>query len=277
MDIVEAFYEGGFFFDSLTIALGKMDFTGRFDASEYADDECGQFLNAAFVDDPTIPFPAQGLGIALTWDITDTWYLMGGVIDAQGDSRETGFRTALHKEDFFFYALETGKSIELNSARGALPGNYRVGMWVDGQDKARLSNDKNYRDDIGVYTSCDQVLYKENGDPEDTQGLAAFLRYGWASSKYNEITKFFSAGLQYQGLIHSRDDDVVGLGFAHGTFSGDASDYTEDYESVWEVYYNAQITPWLAAGPSLQYITNPGGVDTSKDAVVVGFRAAVTF
>jgi porin len=276
MDIVEAFYEGSFFFDNLTIALGKMDFTGTFDASEYADDECGQFLNAAFVDDPTIPFPAQGLGVVLNWDITDTWYLMGGVIDAQGDSRETGFRTAFHKEDYYFYAIETGKSIELNSARGALPGNYRVGMWIDGQDKARLSNDKNYRDDIGVYTSCDQVLYKENGDPEDTQGLAAFLRYGWASSKYNEITKFFSAGVQYQGLVHSRDDDVVGLGFAHGTFSNDSS-YTDDYESVWEVYYNAQITPWLAAGPSLQYISNPGGESASKDAVVVGFRAAVTF
>ena len=27
--------------------------TGAFDASEYADDEYTQFLNAAFVDDPT--------------------------------------------------------------------------------------------------------------------------------------------------------------------------------------------------------------------------------
>jgi porin len=151
-------------------------------------------------------------------------------------------------------------------------------MWVDGQDKARLTNDKNFRDDIGVYTSCDQMLYKENGDAEDTQGLAGFFRYGWASSKYNEMSKFFSAGVQYQGLIHGRDDDVLGLGYAHGTFSNDASaTYTEDYESVWEVYYNAQITPWFAIGPSLQYISNPGGVNTAKDAVVVGLRAAITF
>lgn len=66
MDIVECFYEGPFFSDNLTLAIGKLDFTGIFDASEYADDECTQFLNASLVDDPTIPFPEQGLGVVLT-------------------------------------------------------------------------------------------------------------------------------------------------------------------------------------------------------------------
>lgn len=82
MDIVEAFYEGPFFNDNLTITIGKLDFTGIFDASEYADDECCQFLNASLVDDSSIPFPAQGLGVVLNWPITDSWYLMGGIVDA---------------------------------------------------------------------------------------------------------------------------------------------------------------------------------------------------
>ena len=265
LDIVEAFYEGPFLSDNLTIAIGKLDFTGIFDASEYADDECCQFLNASLVDDPAIPFPSQGLGVVLNWAITDSWYLMGGVSDAQADARETGFRTALHKEDYFFYALETGIT--------AGNGTYRVGLWNDPQPKG--SNNK--RDDVGVYTSCDWLVYEENPGSEDGQGLGTFFRYGYAPSKKNDLTNFFSLGLQYQGLFDSRDDDVFGLAYGRGFFSNTATDYAEDYESVCEAYYNAQITPWFVFGPSIQYVANPGGVKTGKDALVFGVRAQVTF
>jgi len=281
MDIVEFFYEGHLFSDNLTLAIGKLDFTGIFDASEYADDECCQFLNAALVDDPTIPFPSQGLGVVLNWDVTDSWYLMGGIADAQADSRETGFRTTFHDEDYFFYALETGITQTLASDNGPMDGTYRIGLWNDPQPKAntdRAAAGKSYRDDIGFYTSCDQMLYKENGDPEDSQGLSTFFRYGYAAARKNDITNFFSAGFQYQGLLDGRDDDVLGAAFAHGSFSDTAaSSYQEDYENALEVYYNAQVTPWFNLSPSIQYIANPGGVKTAKDAVVFGLRAQMMF
>jgi len=280
--VKELYYQGPVFSDALTIMAGKIDFTGVFDASAYADDECTQFLNAAFVDDPTIPFPDYSLGIVLNWDITDSWYLMGGVADAQANGRETGFRTAFYDEDYFFYALETGITPQLNSSNGAMPGAYRVGMWVDGQDKARFSNSKNYRDDIGVYVSCDQMVYKENSNPEDSQGLGVFGRFGYANSDLNPIGNFWSIGLQYQGLLDGRDDDVLGIGFAQGIFSdyagaNDDADYTENHENALEVYYNAQVTPWLSLSPSIQYISNTGGDETIKDAVVFGLRAQMTF
>jgi len=280
--VKELYYQGPVFSDALTIMAGKIDFTGVFDASAYADDECTQFLNAAFVDDPTIPFPDYSLGIVLNWDITDSWYLMGGVADAQANGRETGFRTAFYDEDYFFYALETGITPQLNSSNGAMPGAYRVGMWVDGQDKARFSNSKNYRDDIGVYVSCDQMVYKENSNPEDSQGLGVFGRFGYANSDLNPIGNFWSIGLQYQGLLDGRDDDVLGIGFAQGIFSdyagaNDDADYTENHENALEVYYSAQVTPWLSLSPSIQYISNTGGDETIKDAVVFGLRAQMTF
>jgi len=276
--VKELYYQGPVFSDVLTMMVGKIDFTGVFDASAYADDECTQFLNLAFVNDPTIPFPDYSLGVVLNWDITDTWYLMGGVADAQADGRETGFRTTFHDEDYFFYALETGITPELNSANGAMPGAYRAGMWVDGQDKARFSNGKNYRDDIGVYVSCDQMLYKENSNPEDSQGLGVFGRFGYANSNLNPIGNFWSLGLQYQGLLDGRNDDVLGVGFAQGIFSDYAgAGYTENHENALEVYYNAQITPWLSLSPSIQHISNTGGDKTIKDAVVFGLRAQVTF
>ncbi len=276
--IKQLYYEGPLFSDNLTFMIGKIDFTGVFDCSAYADDECSQFLNAAFVDNPTIPFPAYSLGVALNWDITDSWYLLGGVADAQADSRETGFRTAFHKEDYFFCILETGITPRLDSANGPLQGTYRVGLWNDPQPKANSDGSKNYRDDIGVYVSCDQMLFRENSEPEDIQGLGTFFRYGYAPSKRNDITNFWSVGFQYQGLIEGRDDDVAAIGFAHGSFSNTAaSTYPEDYESVMEVYYNAQVTNCLSLSPGIQYINNPGGSKSAKDAVVLGLRAQITF
>jgi porin len=268
LDVVELFYEGRFFRDDLTLAIGKMDFTGIFDTSAYANDECFQFLNSSLVGNPTIPVPQQGLGFVLNWAMTDWWYLKGGITDAQADSRETGFKTTFGGEDYFFYILETGITHE--------DGTYRFGMWVDGQDKARLNSDvQTTHGDTGFYMSLDKMLCKENSDANDTQGLGGFFRYGWANSKFNSITNFFSLGIQYQGLFEGRDEDIFGLGYSRGTFSNyDAANYPEDYESVVEVYYNAQITPWFHLSPSIQYITNPG---TAPDATVFGLRAQVTF
>ena len=278
MDVKQLFYEGPVFGDNLTLMVGKIDFTGVFDRSAYADDECTQFLNAAFVDDPTIPFPQYSLGAVLTYDLTDSWYLMGGIADAQADGRETGFRTTFHKEDYFFYALETGVTSQLNSANGPMPGTYRAGLWYDPQPKVNSDGSKNYRDDLGFYLSCDQMLIKENADTGDSQGLGAFFRYGYANGKRNDIANFWSVGFQYQGLLDGRDNDALGIGFAQGVFSNSAdTTYTDDYENALELYYSAAVTPWLHISPSIQYIANPGGSSTTSDAVVLGVRAQITF
>jgi porin len=137
---------------------------------------------------------------------------------------------------------------------------------------------KDYRDDAGLYVSCDQKLSNESGGPEDMQGLGGFFRYGYAHARTNDITHFYSFGIQYQGLFDGRDDDVLGLGYANGIFSDRAdSTYTEDYESATELYYSTQVTKWMTLSPSVQYVTNPGGDSSVSDAVILGLRALVTF
>jgi len=281
MLVKQLFYEGLVFGDDITLMIGKIDFTGIFDATAYADDECTQFMNAAFVDNPTIPFPGYSLGAVLKWNVTDNLYVTGGIADAQADARETGFNTTFDGDNYFFYIFEAGITPLLSSANGPLQGTYRAGLWYDPQPKANsdyADAGKNYRDDVGFYISCDQMLVKENTKPEDNQGLGSFFRFGYAESKKNDLANFWSVGFQYQGLLEGRDDDVVGVGFAQGIFSDKASlTYTEDYESALELYYNAQVTQWLNISPSVQYIANPGGDKTGSDAVVLGVRAKVTF
>jgi len=197
------------------------------------------------------------------------------------DVRETGFNTTFNDEDYFFYIFETGITPQFGSKNGPLQGAYRIGLWYDPQPKANTDYadaGRSYRDDVGFYLSCGQMLAKENADPEDDQGLGAFFRYGYANSKKNDIANFWSFGFQYQGLIEGRDDDVLGAGFAQGIFSDRASTtYIDDYESVVELYYSAQVTPWLNISPNIQYVANPGGGGSADDAVVLGVRAQMSF
>jgi len=286
IDITELWYEQSWFEQTLRIRLGKIDLTGgfehhgcpvAFDCSTYANDETAQFLNSALKNNPAIPFPDNGLAVAVYYSPADLWYVSAAVADALADARETGFQTAFHGEDYFFYIFETGITPELNSVNGPLQGAYRAGLWYDPQPKERFSDSTTCRDDTGFYISFDQMLCRENDNSEDTQGLAAFGRYGWADSKVNELARFWSAGVQYQGLIPDRDDDVLALGFAQGIFSDDATSFTDDYESTLEIYYRAELSPWLALSPSAQYIANPGGDKSVGDAVVLGIRALMRF
>jgi len=287
IDVTELWYEQSLLDETMRIRLGKMDLTCgfehhncpvSFDCSSYANDETTQFLNGALINNPTIPFPDYGLGVAVHYTPLGSWYVSAAVADAQADLRETGFRTTFYGQDYFFYIFETGITPQLSSANGPLQGAYRAGLWYDPQPKANADSTKNYRDDVGFYLTCDQMLIKENDDSQDSQGLGAFFRFGYADSKKNDIANFWSFGLQYQGPFESRDDDVLGLGFAQGIFSDKASaTYTDDYESALELYYSAKITPWLNISPSIQYIANPGGDKSASDAVMLGVRAQMSF
>ena len=73
-----------------------------FDGNAFANDETGQFLNGALVNNPTIPFPEQGLGVVLYFNPCDWWYIGGGVADAQADARQAGFTTTFGGESYFF-------------------------------------------------------------------------------------------------------------------------------------------------------------------------------
>lgn len=288
MDVTELWYQQAFWDDSLRIRLGKVDLTGgfehhgcpvAFDCSSYAKDETAQFLNGALINNPTIPFPDYGLALAAHFSPGSLWYVSGAVADAQADIRETGFRTAFHGADYLFYIFEIGFTPKLDSTNGPLQGAYRFGTWYDPQPKAiSIHGSKSYRDDAGFYLSCDQLLAKENADPDDQQGLGVFFRYGCANARKNDIANFWSAGFQYQGIFDGRDDDVLGVGFAQGIFSNKASStYTDDYEGAFELYYNAAISPSLNISPSIQFIANPGGNKNVSDAVVIGARIQMAF
>lgn len=287
IDVTELWFEQVFLDGTILLRVGKIDLTGgfechdwpvAFDSSKYANDETTQFLNGALVNNPSIPFPDNGFGVAFLYEFSHLWYFSAAAAITHSDIEDSTFNTASHNDDYFLYIFEIGTMPQLSSENGPLQGAYRLGSWYDPQPQIHSDTDKNCCDDVGFYISCNQVLTKENADPEDNQGLGVFLRYGYASSERNDIVRFSSIGFQYQGLIEYRDDDVFGIGFAHGVFSDSASStYPEDYESAVELYYNAQISSWLNITSDVQYIANPGGAQGVSDAVILGLRLQMRF
>ena len=285
IDVTQLYYEQSLFDGALRIRLGKLDLTGgfecrgcpvAFDGNSFANDETAQFLNGAFVNNRTIPFPDEGLGAIVYFQPLDYFYIAAGVADAQADARETGFVTTFHGPDYFFYILEAGLAPQIPSARGNLQGTYRIGLWYDPQPKDRLAGGGSKRDDVGLYLSLGQVVWPENDDEDDSQGLGVFARYGLADDKVNQVQYFWSAGCQYQGLIASRDDDVLGFAVARGRLSNGVS-ASASQETAIEIYYNAQVTPWLSVTPSIQYVANPGGAGSTDDATVLAMRVQMSF
>jgi porin len=282
LDVTELWLERGFLQNRLVLRAGKLDMTGgfqcrgcpvTFDGNLFANDETGQFLNGALVNNPTIPFPDNGLAAIVYANPVPWWYIGAGIADAEADARETGFNTAFDGDEDYFSAVETGFVPEIRSAKGRLAGAYRIGVWHESGDQEHLDGAGSEPDDTGFYLSAGQMLWRET--ETDSQGLGVFCRAGWADGEVNEIDRFASAGLRYQGLIPGRGSDVLGLGLAWGGLSEEAG-FGEPFERAIELYYNAEIAPWLHISPDLQFVSNPGGSGDGGDAVVAGVRVQMS-
>ena len=68
-------------------------------------------------------------------------------------------------------------------------------------------------------------------------------------------------GLNYKGLIPTRDNDVLGVAFAYGHLNnnpqGNDGSSNPGYEMVFEATYQIVLTPWLSFQPDLQYVIAP--------------------
>lgn len=291
VDLVQLWYEQALLEKKLRIRGGKINLSYDFDTNAFANDQTGQFLNSALNNNPQIHFPGAvvgHLGAQVFINPVEWMYYGVGAADAQADFRETGFRTAFHGEDYFFGMQELGFTPVWKTPLGKLPGNYRFGMWYEPQPKAKYFNDLNgrrrtipyRRDDVGFYTSLDQLVFKEKpSDDADDQGFGLFFRYGYAKQDVNQIEDFWSIGAQYKGLIPTRDSDVLGFGVAQGITSEQVQKQGErpGRETVLELYYNIEIFKWLILSPDFQMILDPGGITTGHDAFVAGLRLQMTF
>lgn len=213
-----------------------------------------------------------------------------------------------------FWIAEAQYAINQGEHAAGLPGVYKLGAWYQnaifsdqrfGVDAAGglvslASSDsvdaRNHKGDQGIYAVADQMLWR---NADKSRSVSGFLRVGAAPDDRNVVSLYVDGGFGFAGLIPGRDMDTLTLGAAWARISdnarsldrdtrlsGDPSQPVRDHETVIEVSYQAQVTPWFVVQPDIQYIVHPGGLvadpddassGTVDDALVVGTRASLTF
>ena len=257
------------------------------DTNAYAGNPWDQFMNSVLNQNPTVPH-RKSLGAYLKIKPTDWFYFSTAAIDADEPNPNRCWATdvGLHGGAHYVGYWEFGLTPTFQSAKGPMPGNYRFGFHCDPRPlpvympaTVPAIYRRSHADDMGMYLSFDQLMWKENSDPKDKQGFGAFFRYGMAHQDINRIAQFWSVGAQYQGLIPTRDKDVLAFGVGDSLLSHTLRHKVNplaDRETVYELYYAIQITPWLIVYPDLQLIVNPGGNQDAHDALVGGVKVKLT-
>lgn len=256
--------------------LGVIDLNSEFDVNETG----GLFLNSAQgiapdfsqagANGPSI-FPVTGLGLVVGGPLPGGWALKAGAFDGlPGDldrPRRNVFRVSM--SDGAVLAAEATRT------RGEGP-RVALGAWAHtrwGRPDVRANDSPRAS---GIYGIADVPL-SANG----ASSLDGFIRAGLA--KDGEIGSYLGAGLVWTAPLRSREEDRVGVAVGlvrlagrHRRAQAEMGRTLEGAEAHAELTYRAQLTPWAALQPSLQYIRNPGAAPGVRDAWVVGLRVQVS-
>ncbi len=276
----------------LEFRLGKLlNVVDIVDRNAYAANYLNQFVNEGLNYSLNIPV-VRSLGAYVRVEPADWLYVFAMAADADYAATTIshgagGFDTAFGGEDHFLGYGELGVKSRFASRNGELPGNYRFGLWYNPRSRQVFMDDlgglrapRTDSSDVGFYVNFDQMVWKENDDAKDKQGLGVFARYGYAKGDVNAINHFWSVGASYLGPIPSRDKDVLAFGVAQSIMSQDLRDEINplaDRETVYELYYAFEVAPWCVITPDLQVITNPGGNKNARDAFIGGVRVKIVF
>jgi len=277
--LYEYWYRQEFFDGRFWVLGGKFDANVNFAATDVG----GNFIQSSFGFPPNIPFgtyPDSGVGFQSGFKIND-WALIQAMIQDGSPDRKSvsGWDKAFSSEhgviglfEFHFTPPWLPES---------LPGTYKFGTWHSTADFTSISSAPNPRDfsrNYGLYFIADQAVFKENEDKDDEQGLSVFAQFSIAPEDRNEVETYAGGGLTYTGLFPTRNDDVLGFGAAHVKFSDRLNRVSsQNYETSFEFFYRVQITPFISAQPSLQFVDNPGGRSSIPDATAVGLRFEIRF
>ena len=152
-------------------------------------------------------------------------------------------------------------------------GTYKIGGYYDGETLTDLSSGTEERGTWGVYAMAEQHVYRE--DDTSNNGLWAWLALSYAPPYLNRIEFMAAGGLSYDGPFEGRPDDTVSVIFARGQFSDDLPG--QDAETLIEVNYHFQVSPWLYLQPDFQYVIDPDGRSDIEDAAVFGVALGMQF
>jgi porin len=308
-----------------SIRIGQITIDDEFYISQYS----AGFVNSTFgcpdilstdlpSGGPCYPFAVPGARLrgAPTSDLTLSAAVFNGNPAPPGPSdpqvRNSSNTNFLIGQGGWLAIAELAYTFDQESITSTNLSDVKFGGWYHSADFPDLSRDMlgqslanpasngipaTHHGNFGPYLIVDKMLWRRPDTA--TQGLAAFLRLGYAPPDRNLISLEIDAGLTFKGLFPTRELDVLGIGASYGRIGDvrrldrDQVLFTgierpiRDYENVLEITYEARIAPWWLLQPDLQLIFHPGGFTSAPapaavgrpipNALVIGIRSGITF
>jgi len=266
LNLLDAFYTHDFFDKALSVTGGKAKNLLFLDGNAFANNDKQQFVGKPFVNNSVLDSESEYTPL-LGGEFKPSELLAFSVVgtstsrpNVEGTPLEN---TAKSKYDNVFSTPFLGSQLTVSPKFGEREGNYRFYGWYAGYNHSKLDSNRNpiageKAKGWGLGISADQQI---------TPMIGLFGRFGRNNDDVYVVQWEASGGVNLKGLIPSRDEDNLGLGFA-ALAPGDR--YAQnDPEYHLELYYRIAAAENLAFSPDLQYVWNPGG-DSENDGIWAG-------
>lgn len=136
-----------------------------------------------------------------------------------------------------------------------------------------------HRGSGGAYLIGDKTVW---ADPGRTPLVTAFAQLGLGDGRVNQVGGYLGGGVTLVGAVRGRTQDEIGLGIA-AALNGSHYEQAQANaglpaagETAIELTYFAQLAPWLALQPDVQYVIHAGGTGVTPNAIVAGLGVSLS-
>lgn len=256
MSLIQLWWQQALFDETLTYRAGKVDQADLFDIGTFNSANLF-FSNIAFSTNPTIPFPGNGMGAAMSVAPSDDWYLTVGMGDANGRKTHFGFSSFYDEQDYFT-AAEFGLTPRL---KGLGQGYYQFTTWhTDGRKTGARPKQSSGK---GFSLRFEQFIGED---------LLPFVTYSRASGGATSVRQLLTTGIGLRDILGYKDDIIaVAVGW------GQPEDRSLRNQTVAELFYRMQISDYLQVTPDIQIIREPSRNRDNDTIGVFGLRVRLVF
>ena len=280
--LYESWVELSFGESSNTLRAGVLDLNAEFDtpvtqgiftASPFG---IGTELSQTGVRGPVV-WPTTGLGLRAAGDVSGHLHWRLGAYDGVPGTDDDAFTSTRISGDegaLFVGELEYSSDRIHKLAFGA----WRYTAGFERIDSALLVSPQEEQGNQGFYAHFDARVASLGA--VDLDGA---LRAGTADARFNAVASYFGVALTATHLVPSRPGDTLGFGIARARlgdqyraarlFDGQPATAAE---TTFELVYRAELTPWLALLPVVQFVRDPGADAFMDDSWLAGLRFELT-
>ena len=255
-DLTQLYLDLDYLDKRLKFRIGQIYQDHHFDLATYKSQKLF-FVNAAFSDNPVVPFPDASVGVAAHYWVIKDGYVTLGAGDSQGRKLDGGFDPLL--QDKLFSGVELGWA----PTTGAFEDHFL--SWLAWYAPAK--EDSAQEDGYGWSVIWEWL-------PEIPFGI--FARAGRSFHEATETDRMVTAGMVWREPFGREQDRFgVAVGWGQPNIFLVEESVAKGAQTVIEVFHRFQVTPWLQITPDLQLILNPSRNFEEESVWVAGLRGRI--